>query len=222
MEFFSILYRGAEKTLSFLFPRRCLICGRDGKDLCLACIETLPETYGLHSGYIHSAFSYNDKKVRKLIRFFKYRKRKEVGEILAKMAFNAFSEDFAEAMLFKGSVAIVPISMPKRRVYVRGYNHAEIIAGVFSKHSGLPVVQALKRTRSGKPQAHISSREERKENARGIFSVPDARKKEIAGKTIFIVDDIVTTGSTIEDASRALKEAGAQNILAFTLAATPR
>jgi len=110
---------------------------------------------------------------------------------------------------------IVPVPLHARRLRERGYNQATLLARELGKGVGLPVLEnALIRVRDTSPQVDLSA-EERKENVRGAFHCPDDR---LAGKNVLLVDDVYTTGATLEACSSALKQRGVRNVWALTLA----
>jgi len=108
--------------------------------------------------------------------------------------------------------ALVPVPLhPARRAW-RGYDQALLLARDASERWGVPVVEALVRTRDQEPQARLDP-ERRRANMSGAFRV--AHTAAVAGRPILLVDDVATTGSTLLDAARALEAAGASWILAL-------
>jgi competence protein ComFC len=110
---------------------------------------------------------------------------------------------------------IVPVPLHTRRLRERGYNQAALLAMELGKGVGLPVLEnALIRVRDTSPQVDLSAKE-RKENVRGAFHCPDDR---LAGRSVLLVDDVYTTGATLESCSLALKQQGVRTVWALTLA----
>ncbi|MDD3972607.1 MAG: phosphoribosyltransferase family protein, partial [Clostridia bacterium] len=111
-----------------------------------------------------------------------------------------------------------PLSRKKK--WVRGYNQSEHLAKAFCKEDKYNLFSFEKRLlfkkRETKPQAEIKNRRKRLENIKGAFFIKD--KEKIMGKTILLIDDVVTTGGTLKEASLVLKEAQAKKVCAFTLA----
>ncbi|MBP9866263.1 MAG: ComF family protein [Candidatus Omnitrophica bacterium] len=113
--------------------------------------------------------------------------------------------------------ALTPIPMTLSRFVERHYNPAEILAHEIGRLSGIPVVPLLKKIRST-PAQHDLSGEERKTNLRGCFKV--RKNYRTAGLRVLLIDDILTTGSTAQEAGRVLKQAGVQYSGVMTLART--
>lgn len=111
---------------------------------------------------------------------------------------------------------IVPVPMAKSKKRMVGYNQAEVIAEFISEKLEIPVVDALIKAENTIAQ-HTLSKEEREENVKGMFSSADI---SLEGKRILICDDIITTGSTVIECSRLLKEMGAEFIGVSLIATT--
>ena len=110
---------------------------------------------------------------------------------------------------------IIPVPLHRRRLRWRGFNQAELLAAALDLQ--IPLEPAiLKRKRYTKPQVSMRDRRARKENLRDAFVVTDARA--VRGKTILLVDDVITTGSTLAYCAAALKHAGAQHVYCLVVA----
>lgn len=111
---------------------------------------------------------------------------------------------------------IVSVPLHKSRQAARGYNQAYLIARAFSRETGIPEgSHALVRDRCTDSQSHLG-REARKENVSGAFKV--IRPEMVKGKTVLLIDDILTTGNTVEECGKALKQAGAKLVAAAVIA----
>ena len=108
---------------------------------------------------------------------------------------------------------VVPVPLHWRRQYHRGFNQAREIA----RHLGPPVVMALARRRATRPQVELAA-DRRRANVTGAFVLRHGRHLEIRGRTVLLVDDVSTTGATLEACARALKESGASEVHALTAA----
>jgi ComF family protein len=107
---------------------------------------------------------------------------------------------------------LVPASLHPARRARRGYDQAALLAGAVSEQWGVPLVEALERTRDHEPQARQDP-ERRRGNVRGAFRV--TRPAAVEGRPVLLVDDVATTGSTLLEAAQALEEAGATWVLAL-------
>jgi ComF family protein len=109
--------------------------------------------------------------------------------------------------------ALVPVPIHPRRRRERGYNQAELLAAALSELTGLPVRDALERVADTPPQVDLS-REQRWQNVRGAFA---PRAGLSPGRRPVLIDDVQTTGATLEEGARALRAAGAHVVYALTL-----
>ncbi len=114
---------------------------------------------------------------------------------------------------------IVPVPSHWRRRLWRGFDQAAVLARELSRHLGVPVAEALRRTRHTDPQAGLARRQ-RRLNVRGCFRA--AAPETVRGRRVLLIDDVLTTGATANAAAAALKEAGAARIGVFTLARADR
>ncbi len=107
---------------------------------------------------------------------------------------------------------IVPIPLARWRLLTRRFNQAQLLAREVGRHTGLPVAPlALIRTRTTASQVGLS-RAERTRNVAGAFTVTARAKPLISGKSVLLIDDVITTGATLSAAARALKKAGAARV----------
>ncbi len=203
--------------LSGLEPRRsshCLLCGRffdgaGGPHLCRACLGARP-LYSLH----RSCGPYEGR-LREVIILMKFRRFSVLGKDLAGLARRALGEEWA---VWAGLDGLIPVPLHPERLRARGFNQAEIVARVIGREKGIPVrSKALVRARNTPAQTSLEALDRRR-NLAGAFVV--RRPAEVRGKTLLLVDDVYTTGSTIRECCRALRRAGAREVRALTLART--
>ena len=117
----------------------------------------------------------------------------------------------------------LPVPLYRWRLWQRRFNQSALIALALGKLAGKPVdCFALIRTRSTPSQGDMPSAAARRRNVRGAFRVPAGRTERLRGKSVLLVDDVFTTGSTIEACARALRRAGVARILVLTLARVVR
>lgn len=152
--------------------------------------------------------------MRQLVHQLKYHDRLEVRSVLARWMVGAGADILADADL------LVPVPLAYRRLVWRRFNQAAVLAHEVSRLSRLPLrLDVLSRVRPTRAQVGLSERQ-RAVNVRGAFAVPPSMRAAVAGRRVVIVDDVVTTGATVNACARALKRAGATDVdvLAVALA----
>jgi ComF family protein len=198
--------------ISLLFPQLCPACGTAlvaGENIiCTDCLYNLPLTnfhlqadnivarqfwgkINLEGAYALYYFTKGGK-VQNLMHHFKYKGMKQIGNLLGNVAGDQLNKN----KNFAGVDYIIPVPLHKSRLKERGYNQSACFAtGLAEKLSALVEEDNLIRTRATETQTH-RSRFARFENMQEVFLVKDAEK--LKGKHVLLVDDIVTTGSTLE------------------------
>jgi ComF family protein len=220
MDYFSDL---RDDFLSLLFPRLCYACGnhllRNEELICTECYILIPRTnyhlekdnpveqlfWGRCQIEKAAAFSFysRDSRIRKLIHNLKYKGIRDIGYELGKIYGLALSgSDF-----LNGIDLIIPVPLHISKKRIRGFNQSDIISDGLSEVTGIPVdFKSLQRITMTATQTK-RSRYERWINVEGIFNVAD--NENIIGKHVLLVDDVITTGSTIEScATELLKTEG--------------
>jgi ComF family protein len=160
------------------------------------------------------SFGFYEGPLRKLIHLFKYSGIKPLAKRLAGLLLNALPEDDAEQF-----DVVVPMPLHWRRRWQRGFNQSELLARLVAAGRGLPMLNAVKRIRATAMQAGLTNSNRRK-NVAGAFRV--ASKRQIAGKRILLIDDVMTTGATASVCASVLKRAGARSVTLLTLARVDR
>ncbi len=224
-------------VLELLFPAKCPVCGallgRDRQGVCDGCRSRLPEVtepscrrcgkpiadeeeeYCMDCGKRDSILEqgtalwvYTDA-MRRAMADFKYQGCLPDGDFYGQ-----------EILRKRGGLlycwnpdCIVPVPLYWRRRWFRGFNQAAYVAGVVGRHTGIPVLEdALLRTRSTRPQKGLNDRE-RKENIKDAFAVnPRWLERLSICRSILLIDDIYTTGATLEACGTALRNAGVEKI----------
>jgi len=152
-----------------------------------------------------AAVRYDDV-ARKLVQAFKYSDRLDLAPMMGRWMARAGRELLADAD------ALVPVPLHWRRLWARRFNQSAALAGATSAVCGIPVVHGgLKRVRAT-PQQVGRSKTERADNVQGAFRVPDEQKAAIAGRRLVLVDDVLTSGATVDACTRALLRAGAAHV----------
>ncbi|HXH07782.1 MAG TPA: phosphoribosyltransferase family protein, partial [Vicinamibacterales bacterium] len=141
--------------------------------------------------------------LREIVHALKYDGRRSLARPLAALMRTCGPD------LLEGADAVIPVPLDGRRLRQRGFNQARLLA----EGLGLPVLDALARTRRTPPQTSLPAAR-RHANVRGAFAV----RRPVAGLVVVLVDDVATTGATLFACARALREAGAREIRALTAA----
>jgi len=114
-------------------------------------------------------------------------------------------------------ILVIPIPLYRRRLNWRSYNQSELLAEELAKEFNLKIDKnILKREKYQIPQAELKDKAKRIENSKNIFSCRERQK--IAGQTIILVDDVATTGSTLDEGAKVLKESGAEKVIGLVIA----
>lgn len=154
---------------------------------------------------------------RKLAQGLKYSDRADLAKMMAEWMIRAGRE------VIDDSDMIVSVPLHRRRLFARRYNQSAELARAISVLTGKPFeAGGLRRIRATRQQVGLGLRA-RQDNVRGAFAVPSGQMAKIAGCKVLLVDDVLTTGSTVASATRALVRAGAEqvSILTFARVASP-
>lgn len=196
-------------ALDLLFPRRCVGCRREGAYLCDRCIAEAPraaDTTGIGLQLVLAPFQMQGAAQRAVHRLKYNGVRGLAPPMGAAMAQHLQRHGVAPDL-------IVPVPLHPSRRRERGYNQAELLAGVVGRWLETPVDgDLLVRTSSAGPQARSASREQRRANVAGAFKA----QRAAPGKSVLIVDDVTTTGATLQECAAALRKAGARRVWALT------
>lgn len=216
------------------FPHLCAGCGSDSIDnsqtLCLACHDQLPVTnFHLHANNpvekifwgripLIGAASYlyftKDSLLQNLLHQFKYKGNKELGFFLGQQMGNSFKQ----SNRFNKADALIALPLFPSREHKRGFNQAAVLCEGISAATGIPFLpNIVVRTKSTETQTH-KNRIQRWQNMEGRFELK--QEKAISNKKIVLVDDVVTTGATLEACGHELLKAPGSQLFISTLAYT--
>lgn len=208
-------------VLDLLFPPKCPFCRRLLEDpralLCPDCQRSLPWLTGKRgerrvefADSCLSPLAYRDR-VPDAVRRFKFSGvRSYAGPFGALMA--QCAQDGLEEL--PDLVAWAPLS--RKRLRERGYDQAELLARRVGELLGLPVVPLLKKSRHTPPQSGLEEAGQRRANALGAYELLPGNRG--AGRRVLLVDDVVTSGSTLSECARTLRQGGAERVDCLTLA----
>ncbi|HYE22121.1 MAG TPA: ComF family protein [Verrucomicrobiae bacterium] len=224
-----------KQILDLVFPPHCLVCGKAEDFLCPSCIIKLPKLerqkcivcsmpspFGkTHSGCksrkkidgIISALPYKDLNVKKLIETFKYKYISDLSPALSKIIGESFQN--YELQNFFKDFSLIPVPLHKKRLVWRGFNQSMLLAQELSRNLNIKIDNSLiERVKYTKPQVELGLKQ-RKQNIKNAFKV----QNRLTHLKFLLVDDVVTTGSTLNEMAKTLKRSGATEVWAITLAA---
>jgi len=187
-------------------PPFCPHCGRPQASgiVCPSCWQRPTEIDG-----IRSPFRF-DEVIRKAIHELKYRNLKAISPCLAELL-----ADYLKENPLPGE-ALVGVPLHPRRLRERGYNQSSLLARELGRRIGLPMIEdCLIRVKQAQPQVRAVDVEERRKNVADAFVCRDER---VRGKQIILIDDVCTSGATLESCAAALKNTGATSVWGLTLA----
>ncbi|MBI2057692.1 MAG: ComF family protein [Candidatus Yanofskybacteria bacterium] len=169
--------------------------------------------------FIWIAASYEEPLVKKMLWALKYKfissTKAPLGRLLIRFLKQKNKDRFFDS--YRSEIVLVPLPLHRLRLNWRSYNQSELLADELAGEFKLEIaVDVLDRIKSKKPQAEIENKEERIKNTEGIFICRQPEK--IKNKTILLVDDITTTGATLDECARILKEAGAEKVIGLVVA----
>lgn len=199
-------------SLRFISKPFCSCCGfpfefSSGEDtLCASCLQTQ-----LHFHKARAALFYDDAS-RPMILSFKHGDQLHAAQCFRPWLLTAGRE------LLQDADIIAPVPLHPLRLLKRRYNQAALIANMLSKETSIPYVpDLLRRKRMTQSQGH-KNKEQRRKNVRGAFVLNPKHTESIQDKTILIIDDVFTSGATVNECARILKKTGSQQVNVLTLA----
>lgn len=234
-----------EFLFDLLFPRYCFGCGMEGFWICQQCLRTIdiikqpycPEcrrstSIGEFCEYckggeipplldgIFICANFDEGVLKEAIHQYKYNFIFDVGEILGKVVSGKL---LSSKLKDKNNIIpdfdiVVPVPLHKKRKAWRGFNQSEVLGKVIAKKLNIKIEKnILIRKRYTIPQMELG-REQRLNNLKGVFVLGAIHELSLRGKNILLVDDITTTGATLEECAKVLKLCGTKKVWAIVLA----
>ncbi len=211
-----MLKRWLSSLLDMILPKRSdysIVQGLTEKK-----IQLLPRAEAME--WIHPLFTYKDYRVKAIIWELKYRENTLPLEHIGKILYEEILSKISDIVLFENDAqfVLIPVPITPQGRSVRGFNQSEYIAKSILEydlsHTLLYAPQWLEKVMETPKQSHTESKDERMTNLRGCFKA----NPQIENKHIILIDDVVTTGSTLAEARETLLSVGARDVFAFTLA----
>lgn len=227
-----VLTRLSSHALDLLFSPRCLGCGAFGSYLCRLCQQALPRAlpprcsicwmpapHGsrcprcrdrtFHFLAARAPFVYSGA-AREAVHALKYQGLSAIAPVMADLMVDFLQDHPLEADI------LVPVPLFPSRQRQRGYNQSALLARELSRRLGLALAaEAARRRRAGPAQARSANEEARRANVANAFTADPA---QVSGRRLLLIDDVITSGATLDACARALKEAGAVSVSALTFA----
>lgn len=211
--------------LDIVFPVYCISCGKNGVYLCLKCLKESPKAERESAKWIFSLYDYRHPPIKKSIWLLKYKGKFKIADIFAEVLYGRIIEELADLSLLENfrKPILIPIPLAQKRRHERGFNQTELICKKLIKLDNTSIIKNFKlekniliKLKDTKHQARIENRNERLKNITNSFSL--INPETIKGRNIILIDDVTTTGATLNEARKILKQNGAKKIIAFTIA----
>lgn len=222
MGFFNTI---SNTILNIIFPVRCLSCTKSGSEFCLNCITDMPYAERETVKWIFPIYDYRHPPIKKALWLLKYKGKKKFANIFAEILYDKIIEELSDLIIMENfsSPILIPIPLSKKRYKERGYNQAELICRELIRinniRDGVDIKlenNILIKIKETAYQARIENRKERLKNIISSFAIRN--ETLIKNRNIILIDDITTTGATLSEAKKVLKNSGARKIIAFTVA----
>lgn len=208
--------------IKLLFPPKCIFCGTllqpEEQEVCSDCQQSIllacrapRQAKGAFYDAAVCALDYEGS-VRSALHRFKFSGKQSYAPALARILCFALGENLTQPA---DCVTYVPTN--RRNLHKRGYNHAQLLAQEVAAQLKLPLMHTLRKTRDTQPMFGLKP-EQRRANILGAIAL-DCPAEEVEGKRILLLDDILTTGSTVSECARILKTGGAKAVYVAAVAA---
>ena len=207
------------RLLDFIWPQFCLGCQQEGSLCCGQCRQKLrllspepnpwPDESNFYFQACYVCLDYQGPLIEKLIKHFKYKYLENLADILVDIL-----KQQASRLNLPANTIITNIPLHPKKRRQRGFDQTEVLAKKLATKLKLPYSPLLKRIKQTKTQAQLS-KQDRQKNVTGVFTAQQSIQNN---KTILLIDDITTTGSTLNQASKVLKKADYPKIISLVLA----
>ncbi|RQD76319.1 MAG: ComF family protein [Candidatus Syntrophonatronum acetioxidans] len=218
-----------DQLINFLYPSRCLLCSRvsgKGEVICFSCREGFVSGLADSRGSMRAFTEYNYIEdlyalgpyrgdFRRLLQAYKYKDKRELSEFFASLLAEGLKEYINDGKWLKPQ-GLIPVPLHPRRFEERGFNQSELLAEKLSTNLEIPVWKALKRVKYTQTQTRLS-RGERIINLQDAFQL-ELDSEGVRGSSYIMIDDICTSGATLNEAARIFKEGYPGVIYAAVLA----
>lgn len=209
-------------------------CGLSGADLCISCLQVAPRAERESEQWVFPLYDYRHPPIKKALWLLKYKGRKRLAKIFAKIIYETIIEEISELKVLQNFTKpiLIPIPLSPQRRRERGFNQAELLCleilkinNAYNQNNNQEMQlfftrDILIKTKNTEHQARIKDRKTRLKNMTDSFEIKEDDKNInlIKGRNIILIDDITTTGATLNEARKMLKKIGARKIVAFTVA----
>lgn len=211
-----------QRLVDVLFPPQCIGCGAHDAYVCRACLNSRRRCEksvwsAAENEIIRALYRYHDPIVKEALWLLKYKAIKDIAALFADKLLDEI-EDVLPQRADEETTFLVPIPATRASARRRGYNQSLLLAEALAATESRMRVAAdvLKRRRHVKRQTELKTRRERIANMENAFYVSE--EQAVAGKRVIVVDDVTTTGATLNEAMRVLREAGTINVCALAVA----
>lgn len=202
-----IIIKGIIEVI-YPLPEKCIICNLDGViKICPCCRAKIKRIEVTNEEYI--SYGFYGGVLKELILRFKYKRDFIAGEILSEF----FIEIINEKNINADYICYIPMSKKSKRK--RGFNQCEVMAKNISIYTSIPINNSIIKNRNTKEQKKLS-KDERISNIKGAFSIKE--NNNLYGKDIILIDDVTTTGATLNECKEILKKYGVNKIICLTIA----
>lgn len=212
----SIIQKTKTEVLDVIFPKKCIGCNSLPSWLCSRCLLKLIQEplvrRKINHLPIYACGYYQNKILQKLVDYIKYNGVTDLSFDGAQLLSALYSSTIPEEVDL-----ITAIPLHKKRLAERTFNQAEVLARQTARLLAIDYLNCLIRQHYSESQTHLSD-EARKNNVADIFRIIADNQQKIIGRTILLVDDVVTSGATISEAAKVLIKNGAYKVIGICLA----